>query len=124
MKVVADSIGVLGEIATEQLLIRLTTDMEGNVRALVRGEIDIQGAPELHRALARVLDGTHGCLVVNLAEVSFCDCSALNVLLRLNARARRTRGRLILEAPSTQVTRLLSLTRSRNIFTIRVVTGH
>ncbi|MEV4431092.1 STAS domain-containing protein [Streptomyces sp. R-07] len=119
--VVAGGSAPRGEIATEQLVIRLAPDETGRGRVLVRGEIDIQGAPDLHQALVLALGTGSGRLLVNLAEVSFSDCSGLNVLLKINARARRMGVAFVLEAPSASVDRLLSLTKSRKVFTIRDV---
>lgn len=49
----------------------------------VSGEIDMTTAPELEHAISSA-DPSTPRVVVNLSEVSFLDCSALNTLIRSN----------------------------------------
>lgn len=51
------------------------------------GEIDCDSSPQLAAALGHCLEGTPDDVTVDLAGVSFCDCSGLNVLLAARHRA-------------------------------------
>jgi anti-sigma B factor antagonist len=72
------------------------------------GELDLYNAEEIRRALLDTLaDGTE-LLVVDLAEVTFIDSTALGVLIE--ARSRMTdRSGFRLAAPGTEVRRALEV---------------
>ena len=57
----------------------------------IRGEIDIQSAPELRDELLRVIRRCGPELALDLAGVTFMDCAGLNVLLATRRRARLER---------------------------------
>lgn len=70
------------------------------------GELDIAAAPELMAVLERAVSAVGPTeLVVDLAEVTFCDVAGLRPLLA------HERGALELRAPSPPLRRLLSLVR-------------
>src|SRR5690349_21274952 len=54
----------------------------------VSGELDLDSDPLLQQTLNKALDRAARGLVLDLAGVGFCDCSALNVLLDVRDRAR------------------------------------
>jgi anti-anti-sigma factor len=76
----------------------------------VSGVIDIATAPALREALYRTCGHCTGQLVVDLSGVSFCDASALAVLIGTKRRATLRDIPLCLAAPSPPVARLLQLT--------------
>ncbi|MGW1892331.1 anti-sigma factor antagonist [Streptomyces sp. NPDC002004] len=82
----------------------------------VSGELDLSNDQELQRALSEALDRAAGGLELDLAGVEFCDCSALNVLLRVRRRALQTSKSLSLGATSPAMKRLLGLTRTLPLF--------
>lgn len=61
----------------------------GSVRVRVEGELDLANAPELRRAL-RAAQSEAKIVSLDLQELSFIDCSALNEILKADALARRT----------------------------------
>jgi anti-anti-sigma factor len=80
-------------------------------RALLRvsGEVDLLTAPRLADALDGALAGGALEVVVDLAEVEFIDVTGIRVLARGAGQASRAGGRLVLQSPSRQARRMLSL---------------
>ena len=58
----------------------------------IRGEIDIQSAPELRDELLRVIRRCGPEPALDLAGVTFMDCAGLNVLLATRRRAQLEEG--------------------------------
>jgi len=58
----------------------------------LEGEISGRWVPELRRECARVLDGSGGGLVLDLAGVSSIDVAGLALIRELRARRVRVRG--------------------------------
>ncbi|MFI2353002.1 anti-sigma factor antagonist [Streptomyces sp. NPDC019443] len=85
----------------------------------VSGELDLESDQVLQQTLSDALDHAAGGLELDLAGVDFCDCSALNALLRVRHRALQTSKSLILCATSPAVERLLDLTSTLPLFTTR-----
>src|SRR5690349_4118681 len=83
----------------------------------VRGELDMDSDPLLQQTLNKALDRAAGGLELDLAGVDFCDCSALNVLLDVRARAHLSGKQVVLTAASRAVQRLLTLTDTLPLFT-------
>jgi anti-anti-sigma factor len=88
-------------------------ELENGVRALtVRGELDLNTAPELEAALA---DGADGEILVDLSECEFIDSTGIAVIVRAWQRLDRDaegegQGRLVLCCNNHQVQRVLKIT--------------
>ncbi|WP_424216078.1 STAS domain-containing protein (plasmid) [Streptomyces sp. BI20] len=111
---------------TEDLLtpsaLTVTVTVEPGARhalATVRGEIDMDDAPELLADLTAALEAGPTGLEVDLADVGFCDSSGLNALLVLHRKAAETGKTLALTALPHPIEHLLDLTGTRSLFTIR-----
>lgn len=89
-----------------------------NVR--VSGEIDLDHADGLRQTLMAAVAACprQGVVALDLSDVTFCDCSGLNVLLQARWRARRGLCSLSLMAPSRPVRRLLDLTGTTALFEV------
>ena len=74
----------------------------------IRGEIDIQSAPELRDELLRVIRRCGPELALDLAGVTFMDCAGLNVLLATRRRAQLEGSVRVIRA-SPRVLRMISL---------------
>ncbi|GAB7188640.1 hypothetical protein ATKI12_8471 [Kitasatospora sp. Ki12] len=83
------------------------SDQPFTVRA--NGEIDLDTAPVLRRALAAALE-SHREVVLDLSEVTFMDCAGLGTLVQARNQADRSGGRLVLRGAGRRVVRLLKLT--------------
>ncbi|WLW57592.1 anti-sigma factor antagonist [Streptomyces sp. YU58] len=98
--------------------LKLSVDTVGDrVVVTVSGELDLESDHVLYQSLNDALDQAEDGVDLDLAGVEFCDCSALNVLLRVRHRALRTSKSLALRAASPAVERLLGLTSTRPLFT-------
>ena len=86
----------------------------------VHGELDLDGAPELRRALIEAIDEHPGRpLVVDLEGVDFIDSAGLGVLVGGLKRAQGRRGRARAGgAPASSVIRVLELTGLTRVFEI------
>ncbi|MCX4997557.1 ANTAR domain-containing protein [Streptomyces longwoodensis] len=82
----------------------------------VRGDLDLDATRPLERGLRTALvSSVHG-VDLDLSEVGFCDCSALNVLLAARRRALVEGKTLDLRATAPTVDRVLDLTGTRSLF--------
>ncbi len=78
------------------------------------GELDLHTVEDIAPALEDVLAGRTGSIVIDLAEVTFADSSALNLLLRTHARAA-----LHLAGPlHSSVQRLFEVTGVTGVFNL------
>jgi anti-sigma B factor antagonist len=84
----------------------------------IRGEIDIQSAPELRDELLRVIRRYGPRLALDLAGVRFMDCAGLNVLLATRRRARLEQGSVRVLRASPQVVRMISLLGLEKVFAL------
>ncbi|MFB7787023.1 STAS domain-containing protein [Streptomyces vinaceus] len=100
--------------------VRVEADGTGGALVVLAGEIDQDCASELWGALASALGAYPRGLVLDLGEVTFCDCACLNVLLRARLEAgadparRAARFRVVDISP--RVARLLELTGTGRYF--------
>ncbi|MEU6216842.1 ANTAR domain-containing protein [Streptomyces sp. NPDC047022] len=98
-------------------VVTLRVDLIGDRLAVtISGALDMDCNQLLQQTLSGALDRAAGGLELDLAGVAFCDCSALNVLLRVSRRARADAKTFILRATSPAVERLLALTDTRTLF--------
>lgn len=81
------------------------------------GEIDIDSAQAVERALRGTLARSAKGVDLDLADVDFCDCSGLNVLLDIRRLALADSKTLGIRVASPVVERLLALTHTSSLFT-------
>ena len=94
----------------------MTSPDAGGKRLAVEGDVDVYTADEFRRVIAESETSTP--LTINLSQVSFMDSTGLGVLIGALTRSRETGSRLILEALSPRVDRLLTLTGIADQFEI------
>ncbi|MCX5262972.1 anti-sigma factor antagonist [Streptomyces sp. NBC_00199] len=82
----------------------------------VRGELDLDSAGPLERALGAALDAARDGIDLELDGVVFCDCSALNVLLGVREEGLRQGRTVVLRSVGPAVERLLTLTGTGSLF--------
>ncbi|MHA6761332.1 STAS domain-containing protein [Streptacidiphilus sp. PAMC 29251] len=73
------------------------------------GELDLDGADVLTTTALDLIERGHRDLVLEMAQVSFCDSMGLNALLRVLRQAVGAGGSLVLVSPTDPVKRLLSM---------------
>ncbi|MFE2418826.1 STAS domain-containing protein [Streptomyces hokutonensis] len=80
-------------------------------RALITlaGEIDLESAPLLRVSLERCMRDGIRAVDVDLARVTFCDCSGLNVFLRAAEQTAALGGTLRLQHPPAILLRILDV---------------
>jgi anti-sigma B factor antagonist len=86
----------------------------------IRGEVDIQSAPELREELLQVIRRRGPQVTIDLAGVTFLDCAGINVLLATRRRAQLENGWVRLVRPPQQVRRALSLLNLEQAFGLSV----
>ncbi|MET7486721.1 anti-sigma factor antagonist [Streptomyces sp. NPDC005538] len=83
----------------------------------VSGEIDIDTEQTMQRALRLALARSPAGVDLDLTGVGFCDCSGLNVLLRVRRHALADGKTLGILTAAPGVGRLLELTDTTSLFT-------
>ena len=83
----------------------------------ISGEIDIASAPWLREALLLALRRHGPAMHLDLQEVTFLDCSGINVLLAAARRARAEGGRIRVVRPSAAAWRLIALLGLQHVLT-------
>jgi anti-sigma B factor antagonist len=88
-------------------------ELEGGIRAIaVRGELDMNTAPELERRLDEALVRSDISIVLDLSECEFIDSTGIALIVRAWQRLDGDggEGRLALCCVNHQVRRLLEIT--------------
>jgi anti-anti-sigma factor len=98
-----------------QLLYQRTAD--GQAMVNVRGELDIATAERAHVYLRAVLDSDKkGKVILNLAELTFCDAAGLGVLAKVASHGRRTGRSVRLASPRPALIRIMRITGMDALF--------
>ncbi|MFK0237392.1 STAS domain-containing protein [Streptomyces vinaceus] len=86
----------------------------------VGGEMDIDRAAMLYAALHTAITQQHGPaeIVIDVAEMSFCDSAGLGALIHARHTADEYGHRITLRNPQPQFQRLLNLTGAETLFAI------
>ncbi|MFE9561980.1 STAS domain-containing protein [Streptomyces sp. NPDC006487] len=87
-------------------------DKNGRVLIAPAGELDISTVHSLRAALARHPQEGVRAIDIDLSAVTFCDCSALGVLLAAWWRITAAGGTLRLHHPPPALVRIIDITRS------------
>jgi anti-anti-sigma factor len=86
--------------------------------ATLEGELDVATTPTLRERLLSVFRPGMRLLIIELSGVSFCDVSALAVLVGTQRRAGTLGVTVRLAAPRPQLTKLLRITGLDGHFTV------
>ncbi|MFF5255404.1 STAS domain-containing protein [Streptomyces leeuwenhoekii] len=78
--------------------------------ATVAGEVDMHTALTLHSQALEIVERGHPRLVLDLAQVGFCDSAGLSALIRIWHAAQAAGGSLGLAAVPDRLMRMLSMT--------------
>lgn len=94
-----------------QLELGFQRTADGQAMVNMRGELDIATAEQAHAYLRRVLDGEKkGKVILNLADLTFCDAAGLGVLAKVAGHARRTGRTLRVTAARPSLVRIMRIT--------------
>lgn len=94
-----------------------TEHHQGTTLLVLRGDLELNTAPDLREALVRVID-ERARIVVDMEAVDFLDSAGLGILVGGLKRARERDGDLELICSSRAVLRPLELTGLDRAFTI------
>ncbi|HZR13614.1 MAG TPA: STAS domain-containing protein [Acidimicrobiia bacterium] len=75
------------------------------------GELDMASAPLLAEELERTAGRDVERVIVDVAELGFCDSSGLAVLMSWHNRYEQSGRELVLRSPQPSLVRLLEITR-------------
>jgi anti-sigma B factor antagonist len=95
------------------------TEQQGHTVVALEGEIDLEQAGAVRRALLDSLKKGRNVLV-DLSKVTYIDSSGIASLVEGLQVARRQRGELALVAVNQRVRRVLELARLDKVFQIHV----
>jgi len=76
------------------------------------GELDFCSAQELLDTVDSLRPGPSRLVVLDLAQLGFCDAGGISALLRAQRSVNAAGGRLMLHGPSAHVRKILRLTRA------------
>ncbi|MFI8454316.1 STAS domain-containing protein [Kitasatospora sp. NPDC085464] len=101
--------------------LRITTTKLPGTAVIVRldGEADQEDRCRLDNALSRALQDRPPRLVIDLADQTFCYSVCLNALLVARLDAKAAGVEMVLAAPPPQTMRLLEVTGTDEVFTVR-----
>ena len=112
-----------GRTDSSRLTITVTAAAGGRARVVVVGEIDLDSAADLRRVLAAALQASTG-LEIDLAKVSFCDCSGLHVLMDTRHESLSSGQTTAVIDASPCVRRLLGLTGTLDLLAVTTPRRH
>jgi len=84
----------------------------------VAGDLDHHTAPHLQEALGRTPFTPTGQVVVDLAELTYCDSTGITVLVTAYQRAQAVGGSFSLAAVNPDLMRVFQVTGLAEVFTI------
>jgi anti-anti-sigma factor len=89
---------------------------DGQAALTLTGELDLDATSQLRHAVARCLAERPAYLGIDLADLTFCDCSGLRALLRARDDGEHLGTVVNLHGTSHSVSRLLALTGTEPLF--------
>ncbi|QIQ06353.1 STAS domain-containing protein [Streptomyces liangshanensis] len=105
-------------MSTDDRPVHVAEEPDGRLAvAAVSGDLDAETAPAVYRQAVEVI-ARCPFVVLDLSDVTFCDSSGFNALLRLRRRAQEDGVELALAALPTQIARLLALTGAEAVFSV------
>lgn len=78
--------------------------------ATIVGDVDTRTAPTLRSGALEIIQQGHPCLVLDLAQVGFCDSAGLSAIIGIWHAAQEAGGSLSLAAVPDRLMRMLSMT--------------
>jgi anti-sigma B factor antagonist len=82
------------------------------------GEVDIDTAPQFRLAVKHAIDAGASSLIVDMAQVTFIDSTALGILVSGVRQARQRDGALAVVCTEENINRVFELTGLNRIFAI------
>ncbi|MFI6038111.1 STAS domain-containing protein [Streptomyces sp. NPDC051315] len=95
---------------TDTLHLTVQHPRPGLAIATIVGDVDMQTAPALRSGALEIIQLGHPCLVLDLAQVGFCDSAGLSAIIGIWHAAQEAGGSLSLAAVPDRLMRMLSMT--------------
>lgn len=89
-------------------------------RIAASGELDIYSAPKLSDVIDAYVDAGATEVVLDLSGITFLDSTGLSAFLAAHQRLESQGGKLVLEGPGAQITRMFDLTGLTEHFVIKL----
>ena len=103
----------------ERLHIDIGEAEGGEVVATMSGDLDLVTADRAKRQLSQIIDGKPASLGLDLSALSFIDSTGLGALVAIHHHAATTEVPMTLMGVSSQVLRVMEITRLDELFDIR-----
>lgn len=84
-------------------------EQDGCLFVSVDGELDLGSADQLQEVLDPAITGGEGPVVLDLADLRFCDSAGLAVLVKTHNALSDQGRRLVVASPSAAIARVLEL---------------
>lgn len=101
--------GVEGGSSWPQAEFDVSDGLDGHVVVHASGEIDVSAKSLFEERLADATEATDGDVVVDMADVSFCDSTGIAVLLRARKQLEPAGRKLLIVRPSPSVIHVLEI---------------
>jgi len=85
----------------------------------ISGALDIASAPDLARAVARVVDGQGGHFHLDISDLAFIDLTGGRALLHVHNAIEARGGRAVFDRPQEKVLNVLRLLGLEQVLDIR-----
>lgn len=95
------------------------SDPEGNALIQVKGEVDLNSAPQLRDAILKAVKKAASQVSVDLSHVAYMDSSGVATLVEGLKACREPGKAFVLLAPSQSVMKVLQLSRLDSVFNIQ-----
>jgi anti-sigma B factor antagonist len=97
-----------GSLPYEGEIFAIDVRADGAVLVL-RGELDMAGAPRLESALEAAVAARHQSITLDLAQLAFIDGSSVGLIARVRRRLHERGAELLLRNPQPQIRRVFEL---------------
>jgi anti-sigma B factor antagonist len=94
------------------------TDDEGKAVVFISGEVDVSTTPKMKAALAELIEGGYGRIIIDMSGVQFLDSTGLGALVGAYKKLRERNGEVELAALPPHIKRLFEITRLDSVFRI------
>jgi len=91
--------------------------------ATIVGDVDMQTAPPLRSGALEIIQQGHPRLVLDLAQVGFCDSAGLSAIIGIWHAAHEAGGSLSLAAVPDRLMRMLSMTGVDSLLPVHATTA-
>jgi anti-sigma B factor antagonist len=108
---------------THTLHLTVQHPRSGLAIATIVGDVDVQTAPTLRSGALDIIGQGHPRLILDLAQVDFCDSAGLSAIIGIWHAAQEAGGSLSLAVVPDRLTRMLTLTGVDSLLPVHATTA-